>query len=678
MHALVLAKLSRWVQVLHECLFWLPVVLVPTVFTTFNTHTIVMKETVLQITTALLLLWLPLAISFESRNNPERTAPAAPKALALLLAGFAAYLIVSALGVSSHPRSTHELLRWLSYVLFAVAAYQFNAGRRRFRMFLHATVLVSAAISLYAILQAFEIEFFLDWKTFDFGGGFRRVTGSLGNPDYLAGYLAALLPLTLTLTLARRSWARLAFFMAALMQLAALVFSYSRGAWVATAATLMLLAASLTYVNWVRDPVLFQPVITRRGAVAVLAGMALLSVGLTIGLWEEISAMVLRFAQVEEDTSVATRPFFWKGAAAIWMSSPWVGTGLGTFPLYFPAFRPKELSFHLPFQEFFVEHAHNEYLETAAETGAIGLVSYLAVLVSVLVYVWRTLIRRRSRENLELLGLWSGMLGILIHNLFTVTLRFTPSAFLLWSFAGAAVGRSAALRASGEEPSSWIQGLFHLALMAFIPFLFLGGIRFFVGDSMIKNGIRWISELDENESTAFNRSRLEQTFTALNQARILAPDHPESLFYLGVAYHKVMDYQQAIEAFTALEQLQEDFTTNRLNLGISCLKEADLVGTHTAIRFPTLARDCLVDAASWLEKAIESDPNSPDYRYFAGRAYFYLGEFQKAEQYFLAALRLNQKRAFKNKIDSSGIQTFLEQIKQYNPSKVNPPLNRRP
>ncbi len=659
--------MARWISLLHECLFWLPVILVPAVFTTFNTHTIVMKETVLQISTALLLLWLPLAGYLESRNAPGRTAQAVPKALTLLLAVFTAYLFVSAYGVSHHPRSIHELLRWLSYILFAVAAYGFCAGRRRFRLFLHATVLVSAAISLYAILQAFEIEFFLDWKKFDFGEGIRRVTGSLGNPDYLAGYLAALLPLTLTLALTRRGWARLAFFTAAAMQLAALVFSYSRGAWVATAATAMVLAACLTYLNWVRDPVLFQPVITKRGALAALAGMVLLGAGLTIGLWDEISAMVLRFAQVEEDTSVATRPFFWKGAAAIWMSRPWTGTGLGTFPLYFPAFRPKELSFHLPFQEFFVEHAHNEYLETAAETGAIGLFLYLVMTGYVLIYVWKTMLHHRSRENLELLGLWSGMLGIWIHNLFTVTLRFTPSAFLLWSFAGAAVGRSAALRASGEEPTAWRRGLVHAALMAFIPFLFMGGIRYFVGDFMIKSGIRWISELDENQSTQFNRTRLEQTFTALNQARVLAPDHPESLFYLGVAYHKVMDYQQAIEAFTALEQLQEDFTTNRLNLGISCLKEADLVGSHTAIRFPTLARDCLVEAAAWLEKAIESDPNSPDYRYFAGRAYFYLGEFQKAEQNFLAAQRLNQKRPFKNKIDSSGIQTFLDQIHQFNP-----------
>jgi len=670
-------KITRFVSLLQEGLFLLPVILVPTVFTTFNTHTIVMKETVLQATAASLLLLLPFAWRLESRDA-RPPAQIVPRGLVFLLAGLSAYLVASAYGVSGHPRSAHELLRWVAYMLFATAAFFFAARPRRFRMFLHATVLVSAAISLYAILQAYEIEFFLDWKTFDFGGGIRRVTGSLGNPDYLAGYLAALLPLTLTLALARTGWARLAFFIVTILQGAALIFSFSRGAWVATAVTLMLLAASLTYVNWVRDPVLFRPGITRRGALAALAGMALLGVGLTIGLWDEISAMVLRFAQVEEDTSVATRPFFWRGAAAIWLNHPWLGTGLGTFPLYFPAFRPKELAFHLPFQEFFVEHAHNEYLEILAETGAIGLFLYLALVVSTMVYIWRSLIRYRSRDNLELLGLWSGMLGALIHNLFTVTLRFTPSAFLLWSFAGIAAGRSAALRADRKEPSPWGRGLFHLVSVMFVPFLFLGGLQYFVGDFMIKSGIKWISELDENQSLEYNRSRLEQTFTALNQARVLAPDHPESLFYLGVAYHKVMDYHQAIEAFTALEELQEDFTTNRLNLGISCLKLADLVGTHTAIRFPTLARDCLQEAAAWLEKAIESDPNSPDYRYFAGRAYFYLGEFQTAEQLFQDALRLHVKRPFKNKIDPSEIQHYLDQIQQLHPPQANPPRNQNP
>ncbi len=672
-------RLFRFAQLACGTAFICPVVLIPLIFSAANTHTIVIKETIAQLSTVIMILCLPLLWYIDRRKDSKRQAFPFPTLLITVLFTLLLYLFYSAHSTAAHhPRAIRELNCWVTYIILAVVSMRYASSSKRFDLYLTATVLVSAVVAGYAVSQRLGYDFF-PWDDFKFGEkGIGRASASLGNPDYLAGYLVALIPLTILWAVARRGFFRIVLSGIVLLQLAALIFSYSRGGWVAAFATTILLFASLTYINWIRDPVLLRPMISRQSAIAGLAVMLVLCGILLVSMWTEITATAFRFAQIGEDTSILTRPYFWSGAFRMWASRPLFGFGIGTFLLHFTEFRDTSLSIYLPFKQWNVSHAHNEFLEILAETGLVGMLLYLAVFVLVTKVIWTAMLTRRDRANLTLIGLWAGMSGLFIHNLFTVTLRNTPSAFLLWSFAGVAVGRAVVIAGIDRKQWVWPRWILYGSMLLAIPYLFHFATRTYTGDSLIKTGIRIISELDQNESMAHNRGISERALIALHKSRRLVPDNHESNYLLGLVYFKILDYPQAIEAYKSQVELKQSFTSNRTNIGVSYAKQASLIGTNEFFprkikMFPDLARDCLQESVTWFENAHDSDPASPEHLNYMGISLYNLDEFARAEKAFLKAIHLAESRPFESPEKLRDVYYYLGlcrfNLKQWETSK---------
>ncbi|MGC9330127.1 MAG: O-antigen ligase family protein, partial [Candidatus Hinthialibacter sp.] len=369
-------------------------------------------------------------------------------------------------------------------------------------------------------------------------------------------------------------------------------------------------------------------------------------------MWDDISVTFQRLSQLGEDASTLTRPMYWRGALSMWETKPLTGFGIGTFALYFPEYRPQQLAHYQSFKEFYVEHAHNEFVEILAETGAVGILLYGGFFLLLTVNLWKILLQKNDRENLILLGLWLGIVSTLIHNFFTVTLRFTPSAFLLWSFSGIILARITDTERTSLIPSSKQKWLYSLIMFAAIPPLFLFALQNYMGDFQIHQAKVWISELSVEKSQKFNHELLEGIFPALYKGADLAPDHVESHYLLGLAYYKMYDYPQSIESFKTLESHQKDFTSNRLNLAICYMKLSDLLGGSSPLTqisrqpYRRLAQECMEKAIAWLKRGMASDPTGPDYHHFLGRTYYYLGDLSKAESELRAALRYSEQRPF--------------------------------
>ena len=77
----------------------------------------------------------------------------------------------------------------------------------------------------------------------------------------------------------------------------------------------------------------------------------------------------------------------------------------------------------------------DEFLEIASEMGIVGLVVFLWI---ILTFLWQTIkflwIAEDEYKRSILLGCWIGVLSILIHNLFSPTLRWTPVVVFFWFF----------------------------------------------------------------------------------------------------------------------------------------------------------------------------------------------------------------------------------------------------
>jgi putative inorganic carbon (HCO3(-)) transporter len=187
--------------------------------------------------------------------------------------------------------------------------------------------------------------------------------------------------------------------------LMAVIFSWSRGAWLSLAAAAAVL-------------VLFWPQKLWQGALLLAVGAGLLLGGSQVGLvpasvTERITSFSedLRFGDVrgeditDENYAVLERLAHWQAALGMAQDQPWFGVGFGN---YEPAYADYAL-INWPYP---LGHAHNYYLNLLAETGIVGLLAYVGMWTAVF---WQTIrvIRRSDGWQrgvaLGLLGVWTAL-----------------------------------------------------------------------------------------------------------------------------------------------------------------------------------------------------------------------------------------------------------------------------
>lgn len=87
------------------------------------------------------------------------------------------------------------------------------------------------------------------------------------------------------------------------------------------------------------------------------------------------------------------RLYVWKGAIDAWKANPLFGTGVETFAFAYYKFRPAEHNMTSEW-DYLYNKAHNEYLNYLTTTGAFGLGSYLAIII---IFLWLSLTRLLGR-----------------------------------------------------------------------------------------------------------------------------------------------------------------------------------------------------------------------------------------------------------------------------------------
>lgn len=183
-----------------------------------------------------------------------------------------------------------------------------------------------------------------------------RASGPFGIPNSLAAFLLLLLPAGLALTVRRGAPAvqRVLFGYLSAVYVFGLVLTISRGAWLA-------LAAMLSLWPWFALRRRWQ---VRVGAV-VLAGLVCLAAGW--GLYRAVPEVAQRFTQMAKESGEWTRPIMWRGAWKLFQEQPWVGTGAGSYNVLFEKYRPENYQME-------PQWAHNDYLNTLGDYGAVGFV----------------------------------------------------------------------------------------------------------------------------------------------------------------------------------------------------------------------------------------------------------------------------------------------------------------
>jgi O-antigen ligase len=345
-----------------------------------------------------------------------------------------ALLLAALLTPYSRAEGLKETLRWAEAFLIWLLAV--NTLRRPWQIAgLVACLLLAPAADAAIGLAQFATGDGPPSFRLAAGLPFSRAYGTIGQPNSFAGYLNMAWPLALALAVGAsldfRFWIldlrasrqskikklksklflALASWLLAILLLAALVASFSRGGWVGAAAGLLAMALLLgrRAARLAIAAVVAAALLLAFGGLVLPGAVAarLASITRSIALFDAGSAQVTgeNFAVVER---MAQLQAGWRMFAA----HPLVGVGPGNYTPAYPDFAV------LPWYAS-RGHAHNYYLHMAAEAGLLGALAYVALLGGV---VRAGLVALRRAGSIFRHGTAIGCCGIIVttaaHNLF--------------------------------------------------------------------------------------------------------------------------------------------------------------------------------------------------------------------------------------------------------------------
>ncbi len=238
-----------------------------------------------------------------------------------------------------------------------------------------------------------------------------RVAGTIGAPNAAGSYLALLMTLALSVLLAkpRRGLKWLAL-LAFVLGVPALLFTLSRGAWIAFLVSL----TYLFFVAWYRGKL-------PKVVPAVVATVLLVSVLV-------FQSMITDRILGDDDRSAYSRIPLMKMALRMICDYPVLGVGPNNYTVAMQHYIPD-------FRGAWIHSVHNKYLLVWAETGVCGIVAFVWFLLAVMRRGWRA-----GKSNDRLLaalavGLSAAVAGHMVH-MFVDTFRGRPAVQMLWLIAG--------------------------------------------------------------------------------------------------------------------------------------------------------------------------------------------------------------------------------------------------
>jgi O-antigen ligase len=311
-----------------------------------------------------------------------------------------------------HHDTISGAMLYISYGLLCFLATQTLVRTTQARRIAVILALYGFALAAFALLQGVSANGKIYWTRVPRMGGW--IYGPYVNHNHYAGIMELLVPIPLVLCFSRLvpERGRIMAGIAAAIMIGTIFLSGSRGGMIAIFAELALFAT-----------VLFRQKKRVRIAIAAVA-FAVVLVSLLSWLGgKELTARVSSISsEARTEISGGMRLSIDRDALQMFRQRPVLGWGLRTFPVVYPQFR----SFYT---NFFVNEAHNDYMQLLTEMGLLGF----AVMVWFLVVLYRRALGKIANWTTKVTGAVTlacvlGATGILVHSFFDFNLQIPANA----------------------------------------------------------------------------------------------------------------------------------------------------------------------------------------------------------------------------------------------------------
>ncbi len=355
------------------------------------------------------------------------------------MAAFAALVVVQIVfRLSAYPHDTiSEALLYCAYAMLCFLARQSLIRSAPAKNLAGAFVVYGFIIAAMALVQGITPNGKLYWVRQPRLGGW--IYGPYVNHNHYAGLMELLAPIALVFALSRlaEDRHRIAAGVAAAIMVGTLFLSGSRGGMLAIMTELTVLGV-----------ILFRHKRRLRMTIGVGA-FAIVLIGLLSWLGgKELTQRVYTIStETKTEISGGMRFSIDRDTYHMFRAKPVLGWGLGTFPVVYPQFR----SFYT---NFFVNEAHDDYLQFLSEMGVLGF----AVIVWFVVVVYRKAIPKIGNWMTDVSGSVTlacllGFTGILVHSMVDFNLQIPANAALFYVFSTIAAAPPLLQRSRKRKPT---------------------------------------------------------------------------------------------------------------------------------------------------------------------------------------------------------------------------------
>ena len=381
--------------------------------------------------TLLVLLWLAkqwIDDEIRIKWNP----------LFLPMAAFAVLIVIqlAAGGTTYRHDTVAGALLYCAYAMLCFLSSQTLFRNFQARRLAFVFSIYGAALASFALLQGMASNGKLYWMRTPRMGG--QIYGPYVNHNHYAGLMEMLVPIPLVLSVSHLASSRQRMLAAATAAVMAstIFLSGSRGGMLALVIELLIFAVVLIRQH--------------RGFRTAVSVAAFLLIVISLLTWVGGGELSRRVSSISTETrseiTGGMRLTIDRDALHMFSKKPVLGWGVRAFPVVYPQFR----SFYT---NFFVNEAHNDYLQLLVEMGLLG---FGAMLWFLIVVYRRAVIKIKDWTSdvsgAVTLACMLGCSGILVHSTVDFNLQIPANAALFYVFCTIAAADSFAQPARKRRP----------------------------------------------------------------------------------------------------------------------------------------------------------------------------------------------------------------------------------
>ena len=533
----------------------------------------------------------------------------------------------------------------LSLISFALLYWAFvaNINAKQTINYIKSIIFTAILVCIYGILEHFGID-----KNIWVQDVSERVFSSLGQPNWLAAWIVAIIPLSLAFLIKVKKQ-KIYFGLISGILFLTLLYTKSRSGILGFGVASLIFWIGLFLLNLKNKSEnikLFK--------IFIIINSVLLIMNLvTKTPWTPNISKIINKNNTSEESITQTvktgtvletggtesgtiRKFVWEGAIDVWKAYPILGSGVETFAFSFYQFRPKEHNLVSEW-DFLYNKAHNEYLNFLATTGTLGFLSYTAF-IAFGVFLFIKSIKEDKENRILHLALLSGFGSILVTNFFGFSVAPVNLLFFLYPAISICLFRKDESSDNNDSKISSTQKLSICILGVITLFLLISIIRYWLADLNFAKAKR----LNDAGIYTNGRENLLKAVKYSSKEAMFWSELSENSADLSIILKEKKDVENSNKLInSAIEEskIAEKLSPNSIGI----LRQI----TTTYIKLSQVDINYLLDAKEYLEKSIMLSPNDAKLYFNLGLIYTNSVDSKKAIETLEKAidLKANYKQA---------------------------------